>query len=296
MIDYKEELKNAIALIDRYLEIYLPKSTELHATIFDAMRYSLFAGGKRIRPVICLGFAKMCGGDEEQILPFACALEMIHTYSLIHDDLPCMDDDDFRRGKPTNHKVYGEGTAVLAGDGLLTRAFELTLKAMLNSKIPLDKSVEAVKLLAQSAGADGMIGGQMIDLESEGRKVTLDELIKLQNLKTGALFIASACMGCILAGASQEKIDAAFCYASKLGLAFQIKDDILDIEGDPEKLGKSTGSDIAHDKSTFVSTFGLAAAKEKVGKLTQEAIDSLHVFNNTEFMTYIAQLMGGRNN
>jgi geranylgeranyl diphosphate synthase type II len=296
MTNNKEQFKRYIALVDRHLEEYFPTEENLQKTIFNAMHYSLFAGGKRIRPIICLGFAAMCGANEEDILPYACALEMIHTYSLIHDDLPCMDNDDFRRGKPTNHKVFGEATAVLAGDGLLNRAFEILIQAMGNGKIPLVQTVEAVKLLAQSSGADGMIGGQIIDMESEDKQISLEELIKLQSLKTGALFVASACIGCILAGASRQKIEAAYRYASCLGLAFQIQDDILDIVGDTKLLGKSTGKDVAQGKSTFVSAIGLEAAKEKVDALTQEAINALKVFDQNEFMTYIAQLMGGRNN
>ena len=244
--------------------------------LYDAMYYSLLAGGKRIRPVLLLETCRLCGGDTAQVLLFAGAVEMIHTYSLIHDDLPCMDDDDLRRGRPTNHKVYGEATAVLAGDGLLTAAFEWMLDPSVN--LPPERVLEAAGILAQAAGAQGMVGGQVLDMAGEGHAMGLTEVEELQRLKTGALIRAAAEMGCVLAGGSQEQRKAVCCYAERIGLAFQIQDDILDVVGDEATLGKPVGSDAKSEKNTFVTLKGLEACRQLVEKLTAEAVDALSIF------------------
>ena len=256
------------------------RGREPRGDIYDAMEYSLLAGGKRIRPVLTLEVCRMCGGDERQALPFACAVEMVHTYSLIHDDLPCMDDDDLRRGKPTNHKIYGEATAVLAGDGLLTAA------------------LEAAACLARAAGARGMVGGQVLDMAAEGRAVSRYDVEQLQALKTGALLSAAAEMGCIVAGGTQEERNAVRRYAQKLGMAFQIRDDMLDVEGDEATLGKPVGSDQANEKTTFVSLLGIDECRALVEKLTEEAVAALAPFGaeRSAFLRWLAEDLAGREN
>ena len=224
--------------------------------LYDAMRYSLLAGGKRLRPVLLLEACRLCGGAVEDALPFAGAIEMVHTYSLIHDDLPCMDDDDLRRGRPTNHKVFGEANAVLAGDGLLTAAFETMLAP--GQKLPPERVLAAAGILARAAGGRGMVGGQVLDMAGEGRALGLTEVEELQRLKTGALIRAAVEMGCAVAGGAEEQREALCRYADCLGLAFQIQDDILDVVGDEATLGKPIGSDVRSDKTTFVALKGLA--------------------------------------
>ena len=237
---YAEMLKGYQSRINDALKGYVKEEELLQNKLFEAMGYSLHAGGKRLRPLLVLEFARICG-NENDAMPFACAIEMIHTYSLIHDDLPCMDDDELRRGKPTNHMVYGEALALLAGDALLNKAFEISSKAAL--ELGNTAGINAVSLLASASGDHGMIGGQVIDMEGEERSLSLEEITKLQELKTGALIRASACMGCVLGGADADKINAAGKYADALGLAFQIQDDILNVEGDPDIIGKDVGND-----------------------------------------------------
>lgn len=260
---------------------------EPHGDIYDAMNYSLLAGGKRLRPILTLECCRLCGGTDIQALSLACAVEMIHTYSLIHDDLPCMDDDDLRRGKPTNHKVYGEATAVLAGDGLLTAAFETALDAA--AYLPAPQVVEAARTLAHAAGAAGMVGGQVLDMAGEGRALALSEVEELQRLKTGALIAAAAELGCIAAGGSAEQRAAVRTYAEKLGLAFQIRDDMLDVTSTTEELGKPIGSDAESGKSTFVTLKGLEQCGALVEKLTAEAEVALKAFDHPEFLTQLAR-------
>ena len=250
--------------------------------LFTSMRYSLLAGGKRLRPVFVYDFCRMCGGDVDLATPFAAAVEMIHTYSLIHDDLPCMDNDDFRRGKPTNHKKFGESIAVLAGDALLTAAFSHIAKA----NLPAETRVQAVEILADLSGELGMVGGQILDIQSEARQCTKQEVIDIQTRKTGAL-IQAACMLGILAGqGSQEQMYAAREFAAHIGLAFQIRDDMLDVIGNPEELGKSTGTDT--EKNTFVHLYGLEACDSLVQAHTEKAIQALAAFNDVEFMKQLA--------
>lgn len=264
-----------------------------HGDLYDAMYYSLLAGGKRIRPVLLLECCRLCGGDPERALPFAGAIEMIHTYSLIHDDLPCMDDDDLRRGRPTNHKVYGEATAVLAGDGLLTAAFEWMLDPSVG--LPPERVLEAAGVLARAAGAQGMVGGQVLDMAGEGHSMGLAEVEELQRLKTGALIRAAAEMGCILAGGSMEQRRAVCGYAERIGLAFQIQDDILDVVGDERTLGKPVGSDAKSEKNTFVTLKGVEECRRLVDKLTGEAVEALSVFGDeSESLNWLARSLASR--
>lgn len=275
--------------VEQELLSYLPQKDGYIDTVIDSMIYSLTAGGKRIRPRLVLAFARICGGEERAAMPFACAVEMIHTYSLIHDDLPCMDDDDLRRGKPTNHKVFGEAAAVLGGDALLTLAFETALSERAVTLNGAAKCAEAARVLAECAGAEGMIGGQIIDMESEGRRIEPERLRMMDRKKTGALIKAACLMGCISAGASQKQRQAAEIYAERIGLAFQIVDDMLDVLSDEATLGKPIGSDCQNDKSTYVTLLGLDECRRLTAQLTQEAIDALSAFDNdTSALTGLA--------
>ena len=239
-MDIHKQLEEKIKLIDTFLSEYFPKKNNLQKTIYEAMEYSLFAGGKRIRPVLAVSVCEMLGGKALDVMPFACALEMIHTYSLIHDDLPCMDDDDLRRGRPTSHKVFGEGMAVLTGDALLNCAFETAIKF---SQVSPEVTLDCLNVLSNASGTEGMIGGQVIDLENEGKKTEYSVLENMHLLKTGALISAAAKLGAICAGVPNSDIFRVNEFAKNLGIAFQIKDDILDVEGNEEVLGKPIGSD-----------------------------------------------------
>lgn len=258
--------------------------------LFDAMRYSLLAGGKRLRPIMVLEFCQMCGGDVEKAMPLAAAIEMIHTYSLIHDDLPCMDNDDFRRGNPTNHRVYGEAIAILAGDSLLTGAFE----AVASANLPSQPRVDAVRVLAQCAGGCGMVGGQVLDIMSEERECTRQEILDIQSRKTGALIRAACMMGVIAGGGDEQRLAAAGSFADHLGLAFQIRDDMLDVVGSAEKLGKSVGTDA--EKNTFVRLYGLERCESLVQEHTDAALQSLDAFEDTDFMRELALSLTNREN
>lgn len=264
-------------LVDSALDRWLPGEDVEPAIIHQAMRYSLFAGGKRLRPVLCIATAECVGGRADRALPAACAIELIHTYSLIHDDLPAMDNDDFRRGKPSNHKAFGESNAILAGDALLTCAFELLVRESLQVGLGHETVSYLVLELAGASGTTGMVGGQVMDLAAEGRKVDLKELEEIHRRKTGALLRAAVRLGAISAGAKPDHVATLSQYAEALGLAFQIKDDILDVEGDKDKLGKNVGSDVSKDKSTYPSILGLERSKilleEQVMKATKLAQD-----------------------
>ncbi len=273
-----ERLKQYQTMLEKKLESYLPEEGTQQADVAEAMRYSLLDGGKRIRPVLLMEFCRVCGGDPEKVLPFACAVEMIHTYSLIHDDLPCMDDDSMRRGRPSNHIMFGEASALLAGDALLTMAFEIMSSKEAVEAVGAERAVRASHILAFRAGASGMIGGQQIDLMSEGRGISLDTLRTMDEKKTSALISAACRMGCALAGAGEEKEEAAGRYAWSMGLAFQIVDDILDATGTQEELGKPVHSDAERDKNTYVSFMGLTEASEEAQRLTQEAVKQLDAF------------------
>lgn len=259
--------------------------------IVEAMWYSLSAGGKRIRPVLMLEFCRVCGGDVKEVLPSACALEMIHTFSLIHDDLPCMDDDDFRRGKPSCHKAYCEAEALLAGDALLNLAYEIIAKG---EGLSAEAKIAVVSELTQDVGINGMIGGQVIDTSYNG-EMTAELLQEMYNMKTSALLKAACKIGCIAANADGTRLKAAETYAEKLGLAFQIIDDILDVSGDEKLLGKPIGSDKESGKITYVSLFGLEESRKAAEKLTKEALSELDKFDDNEFLKELTMFLLVRN-
>ncbi|MBE7026865.1 MAG: polyprenyl synthetase family protein [Ruminococcaceae bacterium] len=267
-MDFKTEFNNKVNTVNTYLEKYLENKTDVPATILESMRYSLFAGGKRIRPVLMMASYELFEDNTDVVMPFACALEMIHTYSLIHDDLPAMDNSDLRRGRKTNHIVFGEAIAVLAGDALLNYAFETMLSsAVANS----EKTIRAAAYMATCSGIGGMIGGQVIDILSENKVIDETTMQELHTKKTGALIRSGAICGAICAGADEGKIKLLEEYALNLGLAFQIKDDILDVEGDVSKLGKPTGGDTELCKNTYVSLYGIDRAKEMLEESTNKA-------------------------
>lgn len=283
------------SMINAALKKELPECEYGESVVCDAMSYSVENGGKRIRPMLVLEFCRVCGGEAEDALPLACAIEMIHSYSLIHDDLPCMDNDDMRRGKPSCHIKFGESYALLAGDGLLTHAFHVISRSKFAEKYPI-RAVKAVEVLASLAGCNGMIGGQVIDLKSEGRSVGLDTLKIMDKLKTGALIKAAAMLGVIAAGGSEEQMNHAQTYCEKIGQAFQIVDDILDVTADEETLGKPVGSDAQNNKSTYVSLMGLESSRKEAQKLTEEALLSLDIFgDNAEFLKELAKSLVSRN-
>ena len=255
----------------------------------ESVRYSLLSGGKRLRPTLVFEFCRVCGGDWKAAAPFAAAVEMIHTYSLIHDDLPCMDNDDYRRGRLTNHKVYGEAMAVLAGDALLTDAFAVAASAQIPNPADLAR---AIGVLAENAGSLGMVGGQVLDILAEQRECTEQEILNIQSRKTGALIKAACVLGVMAANGTAQQEFAAMEFADHLGLAFQIRDDMLDVIGDAEKLGKATGMD--GEKNTFVRLYGLEKCAELVKEHTDAAIDTLDVFEDSEFMRELALSLVGR--
>lgn len=273
-------LNNKREIVDQALKDYFPEPEGPASDVITAMRYSLFAGGKRLRPILCMAGSEAVGGSDIHILPVACALELIHTYSLIHDDLPVMDDDDMRRGKPANHKVFGEALALLAGDGLLTEAFSLMAKDDLLEHIPPQVVIKVTGLIAQAAGYGGMVGGQVVDIQSEGKTVSLPVVEFIHTHKTGALICASVCAGAILGGGSQSQLQAIESYGQQIGLAFQISDDILDIEGESEMLGKNAGTDEKKGKITYPAVIGLTRSKELQSELVQEAVKVLHPFDD----------------
>ena len=289
-------LKEYAEIINAYLEKVVPSCDFGEDVVHEAMNYSLSIGGKRIRPVLVLEFARVCGGSIEDALAFAAALEMVHTYSLIHDDLPCMDNDDMRRGMPSCHIRYGYEYALLAGDGLLTGAFGVIADSEIGKKNPA-AALKAVSLLSSLAGANGMIGGQVIDLKNENRNADLETIQKMDELKTGALIKCAALLGCVSAGADEEKIKAAKTYAQKIGQAFQIVDDILDVTGDEKNLGKPIGSDKESGKSTYYTLLGLEKAQETADRLTDEAVEALSVFGDeAEFLKNLAYMLSKREN
>ena len=275
--------------IEQYLdEQCFHHDSEPQKTLFDSMRYSLLAGGKRLRPVFALDFCRMCCDDWKIATEFAAAVEMIHTYSLIHDDLPCMDDDDFRRGAPTNHKVYGEAITVLAGDALLTAAFGFLTKSACSA----EAKVQAVSVLSECAGEIGMVGGQVLDMQSEQRLCTEQEVLDIQTRKTGALIRAACILGVIAGDGTKEQVCAAAEFASHLGLAFQIRDDMLDVIGNAEELGKAVGVDT--QKNTFVRLYGLEKCDELVKEHTAKAISALNVFDDSQYMRQLAESLTTR--
>jgi geranylgeranyl diphosphate synthase type II len=273
--DLKTYLSRRKQLVDGELEKIFPVASGLQKRVIEAARYSLFAGGKRLRPILCLASAEVVGGEIEPVLPAACALEMIHTYSLIHDDLPAMDNDNFRRGVPTNHKVFGEAIAILAGDALLTEAFEYFAL----SGVSPQKVTEVIRIAVKAAGYRGMIGGQVIDLECENRKVDLATVEYMHIHKTGALLSASLEIGAILGGGEQAQTSALKNYGHHIGLAFQITDDLLDVEGDPALMGKTPGSDAAKNKMTYPALLGIAQSKDAAKEHVESSLKALAGFD-----------------
>ena len=276
--DLKSYLDEKKRVVDQALEKTLPQTEDLSRTVVQAMRYSLFAGGKRLRPILCLAGAEAVGGSVEAALPAALALEMIHTYSLIHDDLPAMDNDDLRRGIPTSHKVFGEGLAILAGDGLLTEGLGLLSRMVHNDGIEPRRVLAVLDIICRAAGYNGMVGGQAADMEAEGRQVEEEVVRYIHTRKSGALIAASVISGAILGGGDQARIDSLKRYGRLIGWAFQIVDDILDIEGDTVELGKQVGADEARGKATYPAAVGLEQAKETAGGLIGEALAALDAF------------------
>ena len=270
--------------IEGYLQgFYNEFKPQPQKPLYESITYSLLAGGKRLRPMLAFEFCRICGRDWKQAAPFAAAVEMIHTYSLIHDDLPCMDNDDYRRGRLTNHKVYGEAMAVLAGDALLTDAFAMAARAELPQP---EQMARAIAVLAECAGSNGMVGGQVLDIMSEERELTEQEVLDIQSRKTGCLIHAACALGAIAGGASQQQYEAACQFAAGLGLAFQIRDDMLDVIGTQEELGKATGVDT--QKNTFVRLYGLEKCEELVQKYTDYALDALSAFEDTDQLRQLA--------
>ena len=274
-MNIKDYLQNRSALVDQALERWMPGEEVLPRSLHQAMRYSVFAGGKRLRPILMIAACESLGGHAGQVLHAACAMEMIHTYSLIHDDLPAMDDDDFRRGRPTNHKVYGEATAILAGDALLTEAFRILADAEANRSVPPATVIKVIELVARYAGSQGMVGGQVVDMESEGKEIDFPTLEYIHTHKTGGLILASVQVGALLGGANDSQVAAIKRFGGAVGLAFQIADDILDVVGDQQHLGKNVGSDQARGKATYPAQLGLDEARQRADELCGIAISAL---------------------
>ncbi len=278
-MNLKAYLKEKKKVVEGALERYAPRSEGPASEVILAMNYSLFAGGKRLRPILCLAGAAAVGGDELQVLPTACAIEMIHTYSLIHDDLPVMDNDDLRRGKPTSHKVFGEAVALLAGDGLLTEAFTLMARTDIPGGPDPHKILRGIALIGKAAGCEGMVGGQVVDIQFEGKAVEPSEVEFLHTRKTGALITASVAAGALLGGGKEVEVEALTAYGEAVGLAFQIADDILDIEGDSKKMGKSLGGDVRKKKTTYPSVLGMEESRRIQATLLERALFALRAFD-----------------
>lgn len=264
--------------MNKALDRFLPPASEVPSQVHEAMRYSAIDGGKRIRPILTLAGCDAVGGRIELVLPAACALECIHAFSLIHDDLPSMDNDDFRRGKPASHKVYGEAMALLAGDALFAFAFQLISRT--HEDVPSDVALNVLRKIAEATGTDGMVGGQVMDMLAQGRKPELNEIEEIHRRKTGALLVAAVVIGGMLGGGSKEQVEALADYGRNIGLAFQIADDILDLKGDAEKLGKPIGSDLKTEKATYPSVIGIEKSIELAQKAMNDAISALSIFDD----------------
>ena len=288
----EEKIKEQVAFIDGYLDKYLAEKENPQNIIYKAMRYSVFAGGKRLRPILMMNVCKMCQGVVNEIIPFACAIEMIHTYSLIHDDLPAMDNDSLRRGMPTSHIKFGEATAILAGDALLNKAFEIVTEYSGNN---VSRAMKAINMLAVSSGTEGMIGGQIVDIESEGKEITIEELRYMHLNKTGAIIRSACTIGALMSGANEKQLTEVDEFAKNLGIAFQIQDDILDVVGVEEELGKPIGSDTAAEKNTYVKLVGLEKSKELADEYSDKAKEALSVFGNkAEFLIKLTDYLTKR--
>ena len=294
-MEFKEWFKEKVSIVDEYLGQIIEVKENPQKIIYQAVNYSLLSGGKRLRPVLFLGAYELFRDDLKKALPFACAMEMIHTYSLIHDDLPAMDNDDYRRGKLSNHKKFGEARAILAGDALLNKAFETGLDAAINLKGM--NAIKALKLIADSSGTEGMIGGQVIDIDGENKISSIEDLKYMYSLKTGAIIKSSVTAGATLAGATENEIKLLENYAEKVGIAFQIMDDILDVTSTQEKLGKLIGSDAANNKTTYLTFKSIDEARKDVEKFTEEAIKSLSLFGNRAiYLIELAKYLTSREN
>ncbi|CEO12693.1 polyprenyl synthetase family protein [Paraclostridium sordellii] len=293
-MNFNCELKDRVNKIEQLLNEYMPKEEGYQKKVFESMNYSLKAGGKRLRPILTLEACKIVGGEEKDAIAFAVAIEMIHTYSLIHDDLPALDNDDLRRGRKTNHKVYGEAMAILAGDGLLNYAYEIMLKESIG-KNDSEKYLKAINEIAKAAGIYGMIGGQVVDIESEGKKIDMDKLDFIHMNKTAAIIIGCMRAGAIIGNATDKQLEDITKYAKNIGLSFQIVDDILDIVGDEAKLGKNVGSDIDNEKSTYPSLIGLEKSKEVANQLIKEAKASINqISKDNAFLNGLAEYIVDR--
>ena len=292
MSEFRDQIAQYRAAIEEFLQGQFCEDLP-QKRLFDAMRYSLLAGGKRIRPVLTLEFCRICGGDAEKAMPFAAAIEMVHTYSLIHDDLPCMDNDDLRRGKPTNHVVYGECTAVLAGDALQAEAFGTILR----SELSADARANCAEILADAVGSDGMCAGQFLDMAGENKVLSEEDLNEINSRKTGALLIAACKMGVAAAGGRDEQLEAAALFGAAIGAAFQIRDDILDVISTNEALGKPVGSDAQENKNTYMALYGEERCMEMIRRLTESAKSALSgAFSDTAFLSGLADSMVTRIN
>lgn len=288
-MEFKQCLKEKASFVEKVLKEYMPKEEGYQKTVIEAMNYSLSAGGKRLRPILTLEACKIVGGNEYEAIPFAIAIEMIHTYSLIHDDLPALDNDDLRRGRPTNHKVYGEAMGILAGDALLNYAFEVMLAGSINKENP-EKYLKAINEIAKGAGIYGMIGGQVVDVESENKQIEKEKLDYIHMNKTAAMMVGCMRAGATIGGANSEQMEEITKYAKNIGLSFQIVDDILDIVGDEAKLGKKVGSDIENHKSTYPSLLGLDKSKEIAHNLIDEAKKSIEkLSDDVDFLKGLAE-------
>lgn len=288
-MEFEQCLKEKASFVEKVLKEYMPKEEGYQKTVIEAMNYSLSAGGKRLRPILTLEACKIVGGNEDEAIPFAIAIEMIHTYSLIHDDLPALDNDDLRRGRPTNHKVYGEAMGILAGDALLNYAFEVMLAGSINKENP-EKYLKAINEIAKGAGIYGMIGGQVVDVESENKQIEKEKLDYIHMNKTAAMMVGCMRAGATIGGANSEQMEEITKYAKNIGLSFQIVDDILDIVGDEAKLGKKVGSDIENHKSTYPSLLGLDKSKEIAHNLIDEAKKSIEkLSDDVDFLKGLAE-------
>ena len=293
--NFKTKYDNWISIVNTAIDRLLYFDECPQKTVFEAMKYSLSAGGKRLRPILALAVCELLEGNENEIIPFACAIEMIHTYSLIHDDLPAMDNDDYRRGRLTNHKVFGEAIAILAGDGLLNTAFEIMLDETLKSGINLLNKLKAINLIAASAGVKGMIGGQTIDMESEGKKIDSKLLKTMHRCKTGALIKAPIISSAYICKAENGILSVLEEYSKHIGLAFQIKDDILDVEGDSKVMGKNAGSDMENTKTTFITLYGIDKSKRMLADLINKAVECMGIFgDNGLFLKELALYISNR--
>ncbi len=270
-------LKERKKWIDDALDEFLPAAEEEPTIVHEAMRYGVLNGGKRIRPVLTIAACEAVGGNTRHVMPAACAIECIHAFSLIHDDLPCMDDDDLRRGRPTSHKVYGEAMALLAGDALFSLAFQLI--ARVSADVPRERVLDTWRLIASAAGTSGMVGGQVMDMQAQGQRANLTTIDAIHRRKTGALLETSVAVGGLLGGGTESQVDALSRYGINIGLAFQIADDILDITGDAQKIGKPVGSDLKFDKSTYPSVLGVEGSKKRANEAVAEAFEALAIFD-----------------